>query len=687
MRAATLSARHSLKPTAVHDARLFVTERNTIESDRQTNGAQLMATDVGPSTSSTPRLATPRSPTTSAPASGWQSGTDGGGDIHPLSSPFELLQTAHLMLLSAPISNADAERDPSTRLAEVMDRSVHYWIARWTFGLSPITLWQAYADWAMHIAVSPGKQTQLAQKAARKATRLARHVARTTVDDRPCTEPCIEPLPYDKRFAAAEWQSWPFSVIYQGFLLQQQWWYNAMTGVHGVSAHHEAIADFTTRQLLDMYSPSNFVWTNPVVMRRTQEEAGQNLVRGWWNLVEDWERALNGRPPAGADRFKAGRDLATTPGKVVFRNRLIELIQYSPTTGNVHPEPILIVPAWIMKYYILDLTAEKSLVRHLVDHGFTVFMISWLNPDAGDRDLTLDDYRRLGLLAALGAVEKIVPGQKVHGAGYCLGGTLLAIAAAAMARDGDYRFASLSFLAAQVDFEEAGELTLFIDESQIAMIEDMMWEQGYLDAHQMAGAFQMLRSNDLIWSRAIHNYLMGERRPVFDLMAWNADATRMPYKMHAEYLRSLFLKNDLAEGRFEVDGKPVALSDIDVPVFAAGTETDHVAPWHSVYKFNLLLEAEVTFVLTSGGHNAGIVPDPKFSKPHYRIGKRAEREHYLDPDTWLDANSAQDGIWWQAWSDWLVRRSGPTAAPPKLGAPHAGLPPLADAPGSYVHRP
>lgn len=566
-----------------------------------------------------------------------------------------------------------------------LDRTFHATLARFTGGLSPAALRGAFFDWASHLAMAPGKQIELTDKALRKAARLGEYCVRFGSIG-PRTEPCIEPLPQDRRFAADEWQNWPYNVIHQAFLLQQQWWHNATTHVNGVTKQHENVVDFVSRQILDMVSPSNFVATNPIVLKRTLETGGANLVEGWKNLVEDWERAVAGRSPVGTEAFEIGQDVAVTPGKVVYRNHLIELIQYSPTTDEVRPEPVLIVPAWIMKYYILDLSPQNSLVRYLVGRGFTVFMISWRNPTADDRYLSLDDYRSMGVMDALEAVKAIVPGQKIHATGYCLGGTLLLIAAAAMARNKDASLKSISLFAAQGDFKEAGELTLFVNESQVDFLEDLMWQQGYLDTKQMAGAFQLLRSNDLIWSRWIAHYLMGDRLPMNDLMAWNADATRMPFRMHSDYLRCLFLNNDLAEGRFTVGERTIALSDIRVPVFALGTEHDHVAPWRSVYKINLLSKADVTFALASGGHNTGVVSEPGHPNRHYRVMMQSAHDHYLDPDTWLLQSEYREGSWWPEWVRWLEIHTGAPVPPPAMGLEEADYAALEDAPGTYVRQ-
>ena len=587
--------------------------------------------------------------------------------------------------LSAPALDPSFLRDSfaSTAFAETMDRSLNAAVARYSTGLSPMALVAAYWDWASHLAFAPGKRMQLAEKAVKKTLRLGNYAMRNAMR-MDGTEPCIEPLPQDRRFVNDAWSKPPWNVIYQSFLLSQQWWHNATTGVRGVTRQHEKMIAFGARQFLDMVSPANFIQTNPEVLEHTVREGGTNLLRGALNCIDDWDRALGGKRPVGTDQFEVGRDVAITPGNVVLRNRLIELIQYAPATTMVRPEPVLIVPAWIEKYYILDLSPANSLVKYLTEQGHTVFMISWKNPGPGDRDLSLEDYRRSGVMAALDAVTAIVPDRKVHAVGYCIGGTMLAIAAAAMARDGDLRLASTSFFAAQTDFTEAGELMLFIDESHLAFLEDVMWEQGFLDSRQMAGAFQLLRSNDLVWSRAMRTYLLGEREPMTDLMAWNVDATRMPYRMHTDYLRSMVLDNDLAEGRFKAGGRPVALKDISTPLFAVGTERDHVAPWHSVYKFHLLTDTEVTFLLTSGGHNAGIVSEPGHPGRRYRVTTKNPDHSYVDPEVWAADTPVREGSWWPEWTAWLARHSGALVPPPKMGAASAGYAPIGAAPGTYV---
>jgi polyhydroxyalkanoate synthase len=489
----------------------------------------------------------------------------------------------------------------------------------------------------------------------------------------------------DRRFADPLWQRWPYNAMSQSFLLTEKWWDAATHGVWGVEKHHEDVVAFVARQFLDVFSPGNQLPTNPVVLQRTLAEGGANLLRGASNAAEDFQRQALGEPPAGAEAFAVGRDVATAPGKVVLKNRLMELIQYTPATATVHPEPILLVPAWIMKYYILDLSPHNSLIRYLVEQGHTVFCISWLNPGAADRDLGMDDYLDEGFHAALDAVAAIVPGQRVHAAGYCLGGTLLAIAAAAMARDGDDRLATTTLLAAQTDFTEPGELALFIDEAQLSLLEAQMQQAGYLRADQMAGAFQMLRSYDLLWSRMVNEYLLGDRAPMNDLMAWNADATRMPAKMHSQYLRRLFLNNDLSQGRYPVGGRPVHLGDLHAPTFMVGTVTDHVAPWRSVFKLHQLSPAEITFVLTSGGHNAGIVNPPGHPHRHYQLLARAAGGHPLAPDAWLAAAPETQGSWWPAWQAWLQAHSGTKVPPPRTGT--RAYPAIADAPGSYVLTP
>jgi polyhydroxyalkanoate synthase len=567
------------------------------------------------------------------------------------------------------------------RVEDIEDRLLHAQMAKLTGGISPMSLALAGFDWAGHLMLSPSKRKRLAASLLEKTASMSVYAMQAASGQ--AVESVVTPPSSDHRFLSDGWKRWPFNVIEQRFLLTEQWWDEATSDMRGPSKHHLDVVSFTARQMLDMVSPSNSPLINPDILQTTIDEGGQNFVRGMKNWLDDTKRSLSDKPPAGLDAFKVGEEVAVTPGKVVYRNRLIELIQYSPTTKEVYAEPVLITPAWIMKYYILDLSPHNSLVKYLIGKGHTVFMISWKNPDASDRDVGLEDYLHTGLGESLKAVKAITGASQVNAMGYCLGGTLLSIMAATLARDGDETFRTITLLASQVDFEEAGEIMIFTDESQVAYLEDGMWEKGYLDKKQMAGAFELLRSNDLIWSRIIKDYMQGERGAAFDMLAWNADATRMPYRMHSEYLRELFLQNDLAEGRFMVNGAPVALQDIRTPLFSVGTSRDHVAPWKSVYKIMLLTESDITFVLTSGGHNAGIVSEPGHKGREYQIAKMPGNLRYIPPGQWQKTTPMKQGSWWEDWNLWLTQHSEGKIKPPAMGNAK-DYKPIADAPGSYV---
>jgi polyhydroxyalkanoate synthase len=482
----------------------------------------------------------------------------------------------------APAAGA-SEPPPHTALpraptSEAIDMAFRAALGKLTGGLSPTSFATAWADWAMQLAASPGRQLELQQEALTRAVDNLNFAARAAREGQLSPSEGLNG-DSDGRFASPAWQQYPFNVYARAYQNGAAWLQQLPNDIDGLRHYHSELIDFTVRQWLEALSPSNFLATNPELLELTRAEGGDNLMRGARNYIEDMARVINKEGPAGTDDYAPGKQVAVTPGKVIYRNALIELIQYTPTTPQVHPEPVLIVPAWIMKYYILDLSPRNSLVKFLVDHGHTVFMISWKNPAPGDRDFGMDDYVRQGFRAAVDAVSAIVPGQRIHATGYCIGGTLLAIGAAALAREEDLRLASMTLLAAQTDFSEPGELALFINRSQLAMLEAQMFQEGVLDSRQMGGAFQMLRPRDLIWQPIQTNYVKGQREPMIDLMAWNADGTRMPYRMHTEYLYRLYLDNELSSGRFPLDGEPIRLSDVKLPSFVVGTETDHVAPW------------------------------------------------------------------------------------------------------------
>ncbi len=551
-----------------------------------------------------------------------------------------------------------------------------------TGGLAPDIYANAWWDWYLNLAEDPPKQWEILHDAATKGFDNWAFALKAASG-----EP-LAPAEGDARFAGDAWAQWPFNVYAHTYRNYVDWWHKAWSSVPGVARDNERTLDFMARNALEAFSPANYLVTNPELLDTTRIEAGANLVRGLSHWLEDVQRTLQGKGPSGTEKFVIGRDIAATPGKVVMRNELIELIQYAPATPTVFAEPVLIIPAWIMKYYVLDLSANNSLVGYLVAKGHTVFMVSWKNPTASDRGLGMDDYLRLGIRDTIDAVSRIVPRQKIHSAGYCIGGTLLSIAAAAFAAAGVERLASVTLLAAQQDFSEPGELSVFISPSQLEMLEAVMSRTGVLKSEQMGAAFSLLRSRDLLWTPAVNSYLRGKRESPNDLMAWNADGTRMPCRMHAEYLRQLYLNNALARGEFTAEGRRVDLAAIRLPMFVVGTETDHVAPWQSVYKARgLTRSADYTFLLTSGGHNAGIVSGPVHPRRRYRVRTWTNPRETLAPAVWHDTTPAQAGSWWPVWQQWLAQHS--TAArvpPPPLGSATAGCPAIADAPGEYVFQ-
>jgi len=561
------------------------------------------------------------------------------------------------------------------------DRAGRAAVARLSGGVSTHAFTKAWSDWAQHLARAPGRQMELGEHAQRSLLKLM------ALATNPGSALPFAAKPYDSRFDHEGWQKPPFLLWQQGFLAMQDWFDHATEPMRGLHPDDAERARFLARQTLDVLSPSNAPLLNPEIIAETVKTGGRNLSEGARNFAHDALKTLTGQRDPAPKGYQIGKDLACTPGQVVHRNDLMELIQYTPQTPQVHARPILIVPAWIMKYYILDLSPENSMVRYLVGLGFTVFMISWINPTSDQRDLSLEAYRMHGVMAALDTVTAIVPDTPVQAVGYCLGGTILAIAAATMARDGDARLASVTLMAAQVDFAEAGELMLFLDESQVAFLEDLMWEQGYLDRPQMARAFAAIRAEDLIWTRAVQRYFLGREDVPTDIGVWLSDTTRMPARMHSQYLRGLFLENRLTAGRFAVEGRVIALKDLAVPLFVVGTETDHIAPWRSVYKTKLFTDSDLTFVLTKGGHNSGILSEPGHKGRHYRIAHRAAGAHYIGPDAWLAETAPKPGSWWPEWVDWLAATGGGLVRAPAMGAPDRGLAPLCPAPGSYVMQP
>jgi polyhydroxyalkanoate synthase len=494
--------------------------------------------------------------------------------------------------------------------------------------------------------------------------------------------PVIAPDPKDKRFADPEWSSNQFfDFVKQAYLLSTSWADQLVAGAEDLDPHTRHKAEFYIRQLANALSPSNFILTNPELLRETLGSNAENLARGMHMLAEDIKAGggdLRIRQ-SDMDRFEVGRNLALSPGKVVYENELMQLIQYAPSTPNVLKRPLLIVPPWINKFYVLDLTPDKSFIKWCVDQGITVFVISWVNPDERLADRGFEHYMREGPLAALDAIEQATGETAVNAIGYCVGGTLLSITLATMAAKGDTRIASVTLFAAQVDFRHAGDLKVFVDEEQLKVLEQRMASRGYLEGKKMANAFNMLRSNDLIWPYVINNYLRGKAPMAFDLLYWNSDATRMPAANHAFYLRHCYLNNALSKGKMEIAGVKLDLKKVKAPLYNLATREDHIAPAESVFLGSKYFGGPVTFVLAGSGHIAGVVNPPGRHKYQYWTGGKAGTGTV---ESWLKQATEHPGSWWPHWLEWIKAQDA-TEVPARQPGDGA-LTPIEDAPGRYV---
>ncbi len=574
----------------------------------------------------------------------------------------------------------------SRSMADVAGRSqrlVNDWLRRQAkegVALDPLNIGGAFLEMTAKLLANPAQLVTAQMGYWHDVLTLWTHTTRRMmgVD----TDPVIESDPKDKRFADPAWkQNEVFDFIKQSYLLSARYINDVVTHVDGLPPKTAQKIDFYSRQFVNALSPSNFLLTNPEVLRKTAESGGDNLIRGLNNLLADLE---NGRgnlriKMTDTDAFKVGENIAISKGSVIYQNELIQLIQYAPSTEKVFARPLVIFPPWINKFYILDLRPKNSLVRYLVAQGHTVFMVSWVNPDAGLAEKNFDDYMVEGIFAALDAIEKITKTAEINAIGYCIGGTLLAASIAYMKEKGDERIKTATFLVTLTDFTDAGELGIFIDEEQLANLEDRMNKRGYLEGNEMATSFNMLRANDLIWSFVVNNYLLGKEPFPFDLLYWNSDATRMPATMHAFYLRNMYQKNLLAQpGALKMKDVPIDLGRIDIPKYFLSCREDHIAPWASTYKGAKNFGGDTRFVLAASGHIAGVVNPPDGAKYNHFINNNLPDT----PEAWFADATEVAGSWWPDWQRW-VTGFDKTQVPARI--PGKGrLKPIEPAPGSYV---
>ncbi len=547
--------------------------------------------------------------------------------------------------------------------------------------VDPLNIGAAFYNLFKQMAADPAKIVEAQIGLWKDHLELWQRTARRVVGE--TLEPLARPTSGDKRFRHPEWdENQIFDYIKQSYLLTSSWLMRTVSGVKGLDPKDQARAAFYAKQFVDAVAPTNFVLTNPEVLRETMSTNGENLVRGLDNLLKDIERSGgNFKIRQTTDDFVVGKDVAVTPGKVVFRNSLFELLQYTPTTKKVHEIPLLIFPPWINKFYILDLQPKNSFVKWAIDAGYTVFVVSWVNPSAKLSRKGLEDYMRDGIFSAIDAVEKATGPREVNAIGYCIAGTLLSATLAYIAASGEYknRIKSATFLAAQVDFSEAGELQVFVDDEQLETMEkEMVKAGGLLEGSKMAMTFNMLRANDLIWSFVVNNYLMGKEPVPFDLLYWNSDTTRMPLKLHLSYLRNCYRDNALAQKQMELGGKRLDIAKITTPVYFQAAQDDHIAPAASVYRGAKLFGGPVTFMLAGSGHIAGVVNPPSSGK--YRHWTNDHLPKSLE--TWMTSADEHPGSWWPTWEKWLASHSGDMI--PALQAGDGALKAICDAPGAYV---
>ena len=545
----------------------------------------------------------------------------------------------------------------------------------------PLNIGNAFMEMTQRMMTNPHKMVEANMHLWQDYMRLWQSTASKMMGQE--SAPVVEPARDDRRFKGEAWENDVFDYIKQSYLLTSNWMENTVGDVEGLGKKTQKKVESFTKQYVDALSPSNFVMTNPEVLQATVESHGENLINGLRNLLEDMERG-GGKldiKMTDADAFEVGKNVATTPGKVVFRNDLMELIQYTPTTEKVNKTPLLICPPWINKFYILDLREKNSFIKWAVEQGNTVFIISWVNPDRELAMKTFADYMHEGPLAAIDAIKKATGEEQVNAIGYCIGGTLLATALAYMAAKKIDSVKSATFFTTMVDFEDAGDLGVFIDDTSLKNLEDKMNSRGYLEGNEMASTFNMMKANDLVWSFVVNNYLLGKDPFPFDLLFWNSDSTRMPAAMHSFYLRNMYLDNKLVEpGGIEIDGIKLDLRKIKVPTYIISTREDHIAPWLATYKATQLYKGPIRFVLSASGHIAGVVNPPAGGKYCYWINDKTP----ADPNAWLEGAVQHEGSWWPDWDTWVKAQSDKTLVDARQ--PGDGkLKALCDAPGTYVN--